>query len=137
MEHAKCKKMDPEIFYPKRGQPIVNAIQICRVCPVKSDCLEYALANNERYGIWGGASERERRKIRRDRKQPPLAKKAAVKERQTRAQAARESCAHGHGAAVYGGWDRSGRQYCRECQRINQQRWREKNKALQNDQASA
>ncbi len=66
-EKARCKGWDPEIFYPDRGVPSASAKAVCRECPVQRDCLEYALSRDERFGIWGGLSERERRKMFRDR----------------------------------------------------------------------
>ena len=66
-EKARCKGWDPEIFYPDRGVPSASAKAVCKECPVQPDCLEYALTKDERFGIWGGLSERERRKIFRER----------------------------------------------------------------------
>jgi WhiB family redox-sensing transcriptional regulator len=58
-----CAQTDPEAFYPDKGGTAVPARSVCFACDVRRECLEYALANNERYGIWGGTSERERRRI--------------------------------------------------------------------------
>lgn len=58
----------PELWFPKRGDSIVYAIAICGTCPVKAQCLEYALVFNERHGVWGSKSERQRRVIRRERR---------------------------------------------------------------------
>lgn len=55
------------IFYPARGEDTTYPKALCGRCPVKDDCLDFALANREHYGIWGGTSERERRRIRRRR----------------------------------------------------------------------
>lgn len=52
------------IFFPETGSGVAQARQLCRRCPVKDDCLDYALEANEHYGVWGGASERERRRMR-------------------------------------------------------------------------
>ena len=57
----------PDLFFPERGASTREAKEVCRGCVVREDCLEYALANGEKFGIWGGLSERERRKIRRRR----------------------------------------------------------------------
>ena len=65
--NARCTEVDPEIFFPERGGSSKNARAVCEKCAVKVDCLEYALNNKEQFGIWGGTSERERRKIRRER----------------------------------------------------------------------
>ena len=64
---ANCMGVDPELFFPERGASTREAKEVCRGCVVRSDCLEYALANGEKFGIWGGLSERERRKVRRSR----------------------------------------------------------------------
>jgi WhiB family redox-sensing transcriptional regulator len=66
-EFASCKGWDPEVFYPDRGVPSASAKAVCNECPVQRDCLEYALRRDERFGIWGGLSERERRKLHRQR----------------------------------------------------------------------
>ena len=62
---ALCAQTDPEAFFPEKGGSTRDAKKICTTCEVRSDCLEYALDNDERFGIWGGLSERERRKLRR------------------------------------------------------------------------
>jgi len=62
---ALCTQTDPEAFFPEKGGSTRDAKRICTECTVKTECLEYALANDERFGIWGGLSERERRKYRR------------------------------------------------------------------------
>ena len=64
---ANCMGVDPDLFFPERGASTREAKEVCRGCVVREECLEYALANGEKFGIWGGLSERERRKIRRRR----------------------------------------------------------------------
>jgi WhiB family redox-sensing transcriptional regulator len=64
---ANCMGVDPDLFFPERGMSTREAKEVCRGCVVREDCLEYALANGEKFGIWGGLSERERRRIRRAR----------------------------------------------------------------------
>ena len=64
-DQAKCLVAEPETFFPEKGGSTREAKKICTDCPVKAECLEYALENDERFGIWGGLSERERRKLRR------------------------------------------------------------------------
>jgi len=66
-EKANCMGVDPDLFFPERGASTREAKGVCRGCVVQMDCLEYALANGEKFGIWGGMSERERRRIRRAR----------------------------------------------------------------------
>ena len=65
-DRALCAQTDPEAFSPEKGGSTREAKKICTGCEVKAECLEYALANDERFGIWGGLSERERRRIKRD-----------------------------------------------------------------------
>ena len=62
---ARCLEADPEIFFPERGGSSRAARAVCRDCTVRDECLRYALANREQFGIWGGTSERERRKLRK------------------------------------------------------------------------
>lgn len=64
-ERALCAQTDPEAFFPEKGGSTREAKRICQGCEVKDDCLEYALAHDERFGIWGGLSERERRKLKK------------------------------------------------------------------------
>ena len=64
---ANCMGVDPDLFFPERGASTREAKEVCRGCVVREDCLEYALANGEKFGIWGGMSERERRRVRRAR----------------------------------------------------------------------
>lgn len=67
-QHAACRGIDPNIFYPVSDDDAEEAKGICAACPVRQACLEYALANRERDGVWGGATERERRRIVRQRR---------------------------------------------------------------------
>ena len=62
---ALCAQTDPEAFFPEKGGSTRDAKRVCEACTVKDACLEYAMANDERFGIWGGLSERERRRLRR------------------------------------------------------------------------
>ncbi len=64
---ANCMGVDPDLFFPERGASTKEAKEVCRGCVVRTDCLEFALRNSEKFGIWGGMSERERRKVRRER----------------------------------------------------------------------
>jgi WhiB family redox-sensing transcriptional regulator len=59
--------VDPELFFPERGSSTREAKEVCRGCVVRIECLEFAIANSEKFGIWGGMSERERRRVRRAR----------------------------------------------------------------------
>ena len=64
-ERALCAQTDPEAFFPEKGGSTREAKRVCTTCEVRDDCLEYALANDERFGIWGGLSERERRRLKK------------------------------------------------------------------------
>jgi WhiB family redox-sensing transcriptional regulator len=64
-EEALCAQTDPESFFPEKGGSTREAKRICAACDVRQECLEFALARDERFGIWGGLSERERRRLRR------------------------------------------------------------------------
>ncbi|NEK86824.1 WhiB family transcriptional regulator [Blastococcus saxobsidens] len=64
---ALCAETDPEAFFPEKGGSTRDAKRVCTGCPVRAQCLEFALANDERFGIWGGLSERERRRLRQQR----------------------------------------------------------------------
>lgn len=64
---ANCLGVDPDLFFPERGASTREAKEVCNNCVVREECLEYAIANSEKFGIWGGLSERERRRIRRKR----------------------------------------------------------------------
>jgi WhiB family redox-sensing transcriptional regulator len=64
-KQAKCLQADPDTFFPEKGGSTREAKRICTMCEVRRECLEYALENDERFGIWGGMSERERRRHKR------------------------------------------------------------------------
>lgn len=62
-----CQKLDPDIWYPEQGPPLditIEAKRLCSLCPVQVECLAYAIAANERHGIWGGLSADSRKKLR-------------------------------------------------------------------------
>jgi WhiB family transcriptional regulator, redox-sensing transcriptional regulator len=67
-QHAACRGLDPEIFYPPTDEDAVSAKAVCDLCSVRHSCLEYALSVREKEGVWGGATERERRRIIRQRR---------------------------------------------------------------------
>lgn len=66
-QQGACNGVDPDLFFPERGEPTEPAKAVCADCHVRTECLDYALDNREMHGIWGGMSERERRRIRRQR----------------------------------------------------------------------
>ena len=67
-QRASCQGIDPGIFYPASDEDAEEAKAICATCPVRQPCLEHALASREREGVWGGLTERERRRIVRQRR---------------------------------------------------------------------
>ena len=68
MAEGNCREVHPSLFFPSDGVGVEVAKQVCLDCPVKAPCLEYALRNRIDHGVWGGASERERRRILRQRR---------------------------------------------------------------------
>lgn len=67
-QKAACRGVDPDIFYPVSDEEALDAKAICGMCPVQELCLEWALSTREKEGVWGGATERERRRIIRRRR---------------------------------------------------------------------
>jgi WhiB family redox-sensing transcriptional regulator len=68
MAEGNCRAVDPAVFFPSDGVGVEVAKQICADCPARKPCLEYALFHRVDHGVWGGASERERRRIARRRR---------------------------------------------------------------------
>ena len=62
-----CKGTDPEIFHPDRGERAKEQQAVCEDCPIKTPCLEYAITNNIKFGIWGGESARQRKRTKNER----------------------------------------------------------------------
>ena len=81
---AACAEVDPELWFPEQGDPAITAKRICVGCPVRRECLAFALRTNERSGVWGGLSTVERRPLRR----LPLSIALATIERQPGSDAA-------------------------------------------------
>ena len=77
MARGNCRAVDPTTFFPSDGVGVDVAREICRSCPVRLDCLEYALFHRIDHGVWGGSSERERRRIARQRRLDAAASRAA------------------------------------------------------------
>ena len=73
MADGKCREVPPAVFFPSDGLGVQAAQKICADCPVSEACLEYALANRIDHGVWGGRSERERRRILRRRRTAAVA----------------------------------------------------------------
>jgi WhiB family redox-sensing transcriptional regulator len=65
MKRAQCRVLAPALFFPSLGGNVAKARVLCSICPVRPECLAYALADPESAGVWGGISERERRKLAR------------------------------------------------------------------------
>lgn len=67
MEHAECRGLDPAMFHPDRGdmETFRRAVEVCEDCPVRAECLDWALTVPEVFGVWGGRSEKARQKMRR------------------------------------------------------------------------
>ncbi|WP_069812911.1 WhiB family transcriptional regulator [Streptomyces sp. TP-A0874] len=64
-ERALCAQIGPEFFFPEAGGSTREAKRVCQECSERALCLQYALENDERFGVWGGLSEQERRDLRR------------------------------------------------------------------------
>lgn len=64
-QRALCAQVGSEFFFPEPGSSVREAKRICQLCEMRPACLEYALANDERFGVWGGLSEQERLELRR------------------------------------------------------------------------
>ena len=128
---AECAGLDPALFHPDRGASVDDAKAVCMSCPVRVECLEFALQNVEKFGIWGGTSERERRRLRRERgisetrPRPPCGTTAGYsahkRYREDACQPCRDAYARWHNALNVveehgdGCW-------CFECQRIADRR---------------
>ncbi len=67
-ELGACRGLDPGMFYPDEEDDAQTAKAVCEHCDVRIACLEHALASREKQGVWGGATERERRRIIRQRR---------------------------------------------------------------------
>ena len=68
MARGNCATQHPDTFFPSDGVGVENAKRVCEGCPVQKRCLEYALRNRVDHGVWGGCSERQRRRILRERR---------------------------------------------------------------------
>ena len=65
MQLGNCHRHDPDVFFPSDGVGVIRAQQICATCPVQAECLDHTLTNHIEHGVWGGASERQRQRMRR------------------------------------------------------------------------
>lgn len=107
-ENGACKGIAPHVFFPTTGQSPAEAQRVCARCEVREECLEYALTESEIYGVWGGLSERQRRKLTKDRRN---------------ASGSAELCRNGHPKGDYTILDRSGKPYCSRCRRATLRRY--------------
>lgn len=101
-EHAACADMGPDIFFDGTTRSNREAKAVCADCPVKQACLNHAMAVPERFGIWGGLDERQRRRMRKWWRPNP-----------------KIHCPHGHEATETNTWvsPSTGWRRCRECRR--------------------
>jgi WhiB family redox-sensing transcriptional regulator len=67
-QYARCLGSDPDVFHPHTDDPADEAKAICAICPVREPCLEYAITAREKQGVWGGLTEKERRRLIRQRR---------------------------------------------------------------------
>lgn len=67
LANARCEGMDPELFFPRKSDAQKEIIKFCLGCPVRLDCLQYALDAGAEHGVWGGTTQDERKKLRRKR----------------------------------------------------------------------
>jgi WhiB family redox-sensing transcriptional regulator len=63
-DRARCSQIDPEAFFPEKGGSTRDAKKVCQGCEVRAECLQFAIDHDERFGVWGGLSERERRRLK-------------------------------------------------------------------------
>ncbi len=75
---AACAGLDTQLFFPSQGESISEAKEICASCPVRVECADYALASGQRFGIWGGTTERDRRRERGRRRSAAASKLESV-----------------------------------------------------------
>ena len=71
VEQALCAQTDPGTFFPEKGGSVRAAVAVCSRCPVRAECLEAALARDDRFGIWGGTSAQQRKALRHARQRRP------------------------------------------------------------------
>ena len=116
---ALCAETDPEIFFPEKGGSTKEAKLVCRRCPVRAECLEYALQIGDRFGIYGGLSPQERRRLRR-----PAPAAAVVTEKTCTACGITKPLDEFH-RNLHNSTGRAER--CKACRHeISRQRWQEK-----------
>ena len=70
-DEALCAQVDPEIFFVEKGGSTAPAKRVCAACAVRAECLQFALETDEMHGVWGGMSERERRRLKQQRTATP------------------------------------------------------------------
>ncbi len=68
-DRARCQETDPEAFFPEQGASTRLAKRVCVACEVRAECLEYALETSQEFGVWGGMSRGERRRLKRQQRE--------------------------------------------------------------------
>ncbi len=66
-DEALCREVDAELFFPERGGSVREAKRVCASCPVRAECLDWAITHDQRYGVWGGLTPNERMQLHRHR----------------------------------------------------------------------
>lgn len=113
-DHAACAGMDTDMWFPTTtgARPDPEAIALCRNCPVRVECLEYAIVVGEQYGVWGGLTAKQLRGIRKRRGLPPHARPSTFDTVTT--------CGEYHGTTTGARRHyRAGEPPCRACRRAN------------------
>lgn len=77
-DRALCAETDPEIFFPEKGGSVRDPKRVCARCEVRAECLEYAMDTGQPYGVWGGLTERERRRLKRQSSSNPQPRERAA-----------------------------------------------------------
>lgn len=88
VQDARCRGMDPMKFFPSTSRGVLIAQRECAACPVRQPCLEYALDNHIKFGVWGGMSERSRRVLQRRRRKQRATQDAPAPDNQPGTRAA-------------------------------------------------
>jgi WhiB family redox-sensing transcriptional regulator len=107
MDDGECRGLYG-LMHPHRGDATADSKALCAICPVRAECLEYALRHSEMFGIWGGTSERERRRMRRLRAAKPRTMNPRL-------------CGTDSGYRQHYRYDQTPCDLCREAHRVYQQ----------------
>lgn len=77
-DRAACRGLDTTMFFPQQGESVVEARAVCATCPVRAECAGFALVSGQRFGIWGGETERDRRRVRAARRRSAEAERSSA-----------------------------------------------------------